>query len=275
MWGITKGIGFKLNLIALFNTFTAAKQAFYIFCKVRGGRIKQDQEALLSPARDQQLLVHNKRIQTYFWEGTGPLVLLVHGWESNTHRWWKLIADLQEQDFAICAFDAPAHGDSEGTIMNVALYTEALEIVTQHYKPVYQIAHSIGALTSIYHYKKFAPQHIEKLITLGSASELSDIMKDYQQLLGLSERIMKALERYIISQYGFGFEEFSGAAFAKAISIPGLLIHDKEDTIVPVKASRAIASQWKDSRYIETEGLGHSLYQDKIRQTIIRFLQEA
>jgi len=272
---ITKGIGFKLNVIAIFNITASAKQAFNVFCTVRGGRIKQEQEPLLTAARDQRLVVENKKIQTYFWKGRGPLVLLVHGWESNTHRWWKLITDLQENDFAICAFDAPAHGGSEGVIMNVALYAGALEVVTQYYKPVYQVAHSIGGLTSIYHYNKYRPEHIQRMAVLGSASELSDIMQDYQKLLGLSNRVMKALEQHIISKYGFSFEEFSGATFAKEITVPGLLIHDKEDTIVPVKASRAISLQWKNSHYIETEGLGHSLYQDKIRQTIIRFLQEA
>ena len=273
-WAIPKAIGLRLNSIALFAPVIAARQAFYIFCKVRRGRVKPKQQSFLHPARDQQLVSNGKKIQTYFWKGEGPLVLLIHGWESNTHRWWKLIADLQKHGFTICAFDAPAHGDSEGKLMNIALYIQALEIVTQHYKPRFHVAHSVGALTTIYYYKQYTPAHIQKIVALGAASELSDIMEDYQQLLGLTERVMKALEHLIKDTYGFNFAEVSGATFAKAISIPGLVIHDKEDCIVPVKASRAIAAQWENSRYIETEGLGHSLYQDEIRQTIIQFLEE-
>ena len=269
---LPKLIGQYLNVLALFSSKTAAYKAFMIFCTVRRGRIKEEQKALLTPARDTRILVDKNEVQTYHWPGSGPKVLLVHGWESNTHRWWKLIQDLQQERYDIYAFDAPGHGASSGKILNVPLYTRALQAVTQHYKPQYQVAHSIGALTTLFHFHKHQPTHIEKMVTLGSASELSEIMTEYQEILGLSRRIMKALEVYTIRSFGFTFTEFSGIAFAKAVTVPGLVIHDRDDTITPVKSSRAIHKSWDKSQYIETEGLGHSLYQNEVRQSILDFL---
>ena len=271
---LPKLIGKYINTLSLFSKRRAAEKAFDIFCTVRRGRIKEDQKEFLFPAKDTQLVVDGNPVQTYHWYGTGAKVLLIHGWESNTHRWWKLIADLQQLDYDIYAFDAPAHGASSGTLLNVPLYTKALEAVTSHYKPDYHIAHSIGGLTAIYHYHTHKPKHVSKMVTLGAASELSEIMVDYQHILGLSNKVMHALEHHLERNYGFTFKQFSGAAFAKSITVPGLIIHDKDDTITPVAASRAIHNNWKNSNYIETTGLGHSLYQDEIRQAILKFLKQ-
>ena len=270
---IPKILGIQVNVLAVFAPQKAGKKAFDIFCKVRGGRIKEEQKELLDPAKFERLSVNDKSIQTYHWRGDGSKVLLIHGWESNTHRWWKLIADLKKFDYDIYAFDAPAHGASQGRLLNIPLYTEALEVVTNRYLPKYHIAHSIGALTSIYQFYKHQPKHVEKIVALGSASELGEIMENYRRFLTLSSKTMKALEQYILENLGFRFQEFSGAAFAKHVSVPGLIIHDKDDKITPVHASQHIHQNWINSQYIETTGLGHSLYQLEVREAVLSFIE--
>ena len=251
----------------------AARKAFLIFCTPRGGRIKDFQKELLDPAKDKTFQLNpSTTIQSYHWPGSGPTVLLIHGWESNSHRWWKLIDELKEAQYNIVAFDAPAHGNSSGKILNVPLYTAGLDMISQHYKPSIHIGHSIGGLTNVYHYYKHQPAHVQKLVILGAASELTEIMKDYQSILGMQNRVMSGLNELVQERFGFSIREFSGYAFAKAISIPGLIIHDKLDKITPVAASRGIHKNWKNSTYIETTGLGHSLYQDKVRKEILNYI---
>lgn len=257
----------------MWSTKMAAQRAFLIFCTPRSGRVKEDQKPYLDTAKDLQLTVNNTvTVQTYRWEGSGPTVLLIHGWESNAHRWHMLIKELQKQDYNIIAFDAPGHGNSSGKILNVPLYTDSLEVVSQHYQPTYHIGHSIGGLTTVYHYHKHQPAYIKKLVILGAAAQLSEIMEDYQNILGMKNKVMRGLDALIQQRFGFSFHEFSGYAFARSIKVPGLIIHDTYDKITPVEASRGIHKNWKDSTYIETSGLGHSLYQDEVRQHIITFL---
>ncbi len=270
---LPKLLGTHINALSMWSTKMAAQRAFLIFCTPRSGRVKEDQKSYLNAAKDLQLTVNNEvTIQTYRWEGKGPTVLLIHGWESNAYRWHMLIKELQKQDYTIIAFDAPGHGNSSGKILNVPLYTDSLEVVSQHYRPSYHIGHSIGGLTTVYHYHKHHPAYIKKLVILGAAAQLSEIMKDYQNILGMKNKVMQGLDTLIQQRFGFSFHEFSGYAFAQSIHVPGLIIHDTYDKITPVEASRGIHKNWKDSTYIETSGLGHSLYQDEVRQHIITFL---
>jgi pimeloyl-ACP methyl ester carboxylesterase len=270
---LPKAIGAQINVTALWSKKSAAKKAFLIFCMPRKGRSTPEQLAYLNSATQEEIAIDKKvSVQTYHWKGKGKTVLLVHGWESNAHRWWKLIDVLLQRDYNIIAFDAPGHGSSKGRLLNVPLYTKCLEHITQRFKPEIHIGHSIGGLTNIYHFHTYAPAHLKKMVVLGAPSELSEIMSDYQKILGMTDRVMRALDLHIQEQFGFPIASFSGAAFAKAITIPGLIIHDKHDTIAPVTASRTFHKNWPKSNYIETEGLGHSLYQDEVRTAIIDFI---
>jgi pimeloyl-ACP methyl ester carboxylesterase len=266
-------IGAQINVLALWNKEAAAKKAFLIFSLPRKGRTLPEQQEYLNTAQQEQISIDDKvTIHTYHWKGNGKTVLLIHGWESNAHRWWKLIDELRKKEYNIIAFDAPGHGNSKGKIFNVPLYTKCLEAITQHYKPEIHIGHSVGGLTNIYHFYKHAPAHIHKMVVLGAPSELHEIMSDYQKILGMTNHVMRALDEYINERFGFSIDAFSGSAFAKAITVPGLIIHDKLDVIAPVTASRAFHKNWEKSSYIETEGFGHSLYQDEVRKAIIDFI---
>ena len=121
---LPKILGTHINALSIWSKRAAARRAFLVFCTPRGGRIKENQKELLDAAKDKIITISDAvKIQTYKWEGTGPTILLIHGWESNSHRWYKLIEALQKESYTIIAFDAPAHGNSSGKILNVPLYS--------------------------------------------------------------------------------------------------------------------------------------------------------
>lgn len=51
--------------------------------------------------------------KVYFW-GEGPLVTLVHGWESRGSAFHKWIPLFVESGFRVMGWDGPAHGESPG-----------------------------------------------------------------------------------------------------------------------------------------------------------------
>ncbi|TVZ51665.1 alpha/beta hydrolase [Dokdonia sp. Hel_I_53] len=270
---LPRAIGAKINTISLYDKKKASKIAFNIFCTPRAGKVSEEQEAYLKGAKSIKLKTSKNELQSYHWPGKGKKVLLIHGWESNTYRWHLLIKDLKERDYDIYAIDAPAHGHSKGNILYVTLYAEAIQSAVQAFKPEMIVAHSIGSLATIFHNFHYKNTDLSKIVLLGPASELSEIMSDYQKILRLNERTMKALEKLVVKRFGFNFKDFSGAAFAKAIKTPTLLIHDKFDRITPIEASRAIHKNITNSKLIETEGFGHSLYQQEVRDEILKFIE--
>lgn len=270
---IPRLLGFYLNLLALIAPKKAARKAFFIFCKVRKGRVKPVQEAYLEQARHQVEEVAGHRVQSYYWPGEGPAVLLIHGWESNTFRWRNLIGHLREGGFQIYAFDAPAHGYSSGTYLHVPLYTQCVEHMVQKYHPRHIVGHSVGGMTALYHAHRHPNEKVARIVTIGSPSEFYEIMEQYQEILGFNDRVMKALDTFVFEEFGFHVHEFSTSRFAREIPKKGLLLHDKKDAIAPYHASVRVHQNWKDSVLIETEGLGHSMHQDEVNQSIVRFLQ--
>lgn len=270
---LPKIYGGYFNTLVHFSENKISKTAFNLFCTPRKGKVLPKQKSFLEDAKDTILETNNIVIQTYKWKGSGPTVLLMHGWESNTFRWRDFIPKLLAEHYNVIAMDAPAHGYSKGKTLTLPLYAECAQKVIETYSPKYIIGHSFGGMTMIYNQYKYPNPNIEKLVSLAAPSELSDFMFQYQSMLGLSAKVMRGMENYFVTRFGFRFAKFSGSLFVKNFTKKGLLIHDELDAIAPIWSSEKVHSNWKGSQFIKTKGLGHSLHQDKVRNQVIEFLK--
>jgi pimeloyl-ACP methyl ester carboxylesterase len=261
------------NLVAFFSPDYAGKLAFETFAKVRKGRVKPEQQEYLNQARHSTEDVEGNQIQTYQWAGSGPRVLLVHGWESNSFRWHKLIEVLRTADFHVIAFDAPAHGYSTGKILHVPMYTECVEHMVQRFDPRYIIGHSVGGMTALYHAHRHPNESVEKVVTIGSPAEFEAIARSYQHMLGFNDRVLNAFDAVIYNEFGFHIHEFATPEFIRGNPKKGLLLHDKLDSIAPFHASQKVHEAWENSVLIPTEGLGHSMHQADVNREIVEFLK--
>ncbi len=270
---LPRAYGAYFNFLVLFNTKRAAHKAFTLFCTPRKGKVLPAQASYLQEAENGVERIGDLRIQIYKWAGQKETILLLHGWESNSFRWRNLIGFLQKENYNVIAFDAPAHGKSSGTIFTAPLYAECIHHLVQVHHPEYLIAHSFGGMAALYHQYKFPDNPLKKIITIGSPSELSQLMKVYRELLKYNNRVAKALDAYFIDHFGFAINDFSTASFARKIAISGLLIHDVYDKVTPLIASESVHANWKESKLIKTEGFGHSMHQDQVSEEIVDFLK--
>lgn len=262
-----------LNLIALFSKRKAAQTAFDIFTTVRKGRVKSIQKEYLEAAKFTVEEVLGQQIQSYRWHGKKETVLLLHGWESNTYRWRNLIKKLREHDFDILAFDAPGHGYSAGKKLHVPLYANTTRHFLNKYRPTHVVAHSVGGMTILYDHYRNPTSSVEKIITIGSPCDFSEIMDHFQKILKFNNRVMKAMDEYLKEWFGLHIDEFSSARFVANNTKKGLLFHDKKDLQVPFSASEKVHRHWPDSQLVATEGLGHSMHQEEVNEKIVAFLE--
>lgn len=269
---LPKLMGFRLMSLYKIKPEKAVYKAFKLFCTPRGGFVKPHQKDFLNAHKAEQLPFKKIKIQTYRWEGSGTKVLLLHGWDSHTFRWKDLIKHLKSKDFDIMAFDAPAHGNSEGNLLSVPIYNEVLNEVFKNFMPEILIGHSMGGMTAIFNQYNKPEPYIKKLVLLGAPSDLKRIMDGFQKILGLSNKFMSATENYFKQRYGYRFEEFNSEDFAKNIKLPCLIIHDKYDKIVPYNEAYDINGVLENSELMITEGAGHSLHKSKIYKRILDFL---
>ncbi|WP_369765577.1 alpha/beta fold hydrolase [Flavobacterium sp. WC2429] len=272
----TKSIGLYINFLSFVSPDKATQLAYSLFSEPREGRLTKSKLPKILRETESRTFKHNDEyFQTYTWKGNDTVILLVHGWESNASRWKKMLPYLKESGSTIIAIDAPAHGLSSGKEFNIPQYATFIDIVVQEFKPQYLIGHSLGGKTCLYYQSKYQNDSIEKMVILGAPSDFKIILNNYIKMLSLNSTISKGLETHYLNHFKLKLEHFSGKLFASKIKTKGLIAHDTDDTIVLFEEGKKIASTWKDSIFIETNGLGHSLHGDELYKKVSEFLFES
>jgi esterase/lipase len=269
----TKSYGAYINLLCLFAPKKATLLAFSLFSHPRKGKLTTTQlPSFLAEAEKEIFDKDGQAIQTYIWRGNEKIIFLLHGWESNTARWKKLIPHLLETGHTIIAIDAPAHGLSEGKEFNVIRYAASINIVAKKYSPNYIIGHSIGGKASLYYQATYNNPTVEKMVLLGAPSDYAIIFKNYVGLLRLSSRMEQLIHQHYWDRFQIKVAEFSAQYYAQSITAKGLLLHDLDDKVVLHDESQKINHYWKASVLETTQGLGHSLQNKIVYKKIVDFL---
>lgn len=269
---IVKLVGGYINLLSYASKPYAANKALNLFMQPRAGNINEEQHDFLDTAYQEELSYEDYPIMTYRWLGKKQTILLVHGWESNAARWKKLIGTLKKKGFYVIALDAPAHGRSGSKVFNAILYAEFINVVAQRFSPDIIIGHSVGGMASALFQHKYRFAKLKKIILLGAPSEFKDIMKRYTDMLSYNQRVISELEHTIVERFGSSADTFSTARFLSSIESEGLIIHDKNDPIIPYNDALRIKDSFKNSRLITTKGLGHSLNHASVAEHIYAFI---
>lgn len=271
---IPKMYGFYFNSLHLLSKEKAAAVALKVFSTPRKGKVLDHQKDFLSTARTQQIAFEDGLFMLYHWKGNGPTVLLNHGWESNSFRWKYLVDPLRELDYNIISLDAPAHGNSDGAIFTAVKYSRIIKTTMDLYEPEIVIAHSVGAMATIFQESKNPHAFLKKLILLGSPNRLDVIMKNYQELVSFNDGVYKSLDLLLKKDFGYHIKNFNVSDFAKKVAAPTLVVHNPHDLIVPFEAMKEIASAMPDAVTYTSETGGHSLYTPEVIDQVIKFLKK-
>ena len=268
-----KSVGSYINFLSYVRPQKALELSYALFSQPRIGRLQKETLPKVLRNTETETFHHNEHhFQTYIWKGNETKILLVHGWESNASRWKKTLPHLQKSGSTIIAIDAPAHGQSSGREFNVPLYAEFINKAVEKYQPEIIIGHSIGGAACVYHQYLFPNTSINKMVILGAPSDLKTLIDNYISMLSLNTKMLPLLESKFINRFNFKLEDFSGQKFASQFTIPGFIAHDTSDKIVAFEEGKKIASNWKNSQFIETKGLGHGMHDDELYQKVIEFL---
>ncbi|MCI9846425.1 alpha/beta hydrolase [Flavobacterium pectinovorum] len=198
----------------------------------------------------------NKNITVYEYIKSEKKVLLVHGWSGRGTQLFKIADALLEKGYAVVSFDAPAHGKSKGNSTIMSEFIESiLEIENLYGTFDIAIGHSLGGMSVLNSVK--SGLNVKKAVVIGSGDIVQDILDDFILKLGLKTEISIRLRDYFENKYQVKMDDFSAYKAAAELEIPVLVIHDKDDPEVPVKAGIHIHEHLKKGSLFLTEGLGH------------------
>ena len=261
-----------INGLGFFSKDKAASFALRLFTTPLKGFIKKDQLEFLDSAFQEEFEYNSIPITTYRWPGNSKTILLVHGWESNSARWEKLIYQLKAKNYNIIALDAPAHGNSGSKRFTAVLYSEFINVVTQRFQPEIIVAHSVGGMATTFAFEKYKFTSVEKLVLIGSPSEFKGVLDRYTKLLNINKRVSKHLELLIQKKFNKLPDEFSTAISSRMLDVEGLIIHDETDPVIPFSDALEIKKNFVNSKLISTKNMGHSLNNEKVHDLIKEFL---
>jgi pimeloyl-ACP methyl ester carboxylesterase len=268
-----RAIRLALNGSYRFSKRLAGQWCYRVLAKPPRKVILPPEKEFLMTAQQNILPVGIMNIQTYHWPGSGPKVLLAHGWNSHSGRWQALASQLISTGYDVYALDAPAHGASFGGSFAVIYYGEVLANFADILKPEIIIGHSAGGMATAYYLRHFPEiHHPDKLVLLSTPAELNHFMESFRKVIGIKKAVIDAMEKAFTQRFGKSFDYFSIADFVQNFRVPGLIIHDELDDIAPVQGAYQLANNWANSELLITNGLGHSVQHEQVRKRILDWL---
>jgi len=198
----------------------------------------------------------NKEVVIYQYGDSEKKILLSHGWSGRGTHLYKIADELLKAGYSTISFDAPAHGKSPGKTTIMSEFVETILEIEKQFGPFEAaVGHSLGGMSLLNAIKKGLA--INRLAIIGSGDVIQDILDDFVAKLDLKPSTSTQLRLHFEKKYGEEMDNYSAYKSSMEIAIPVLVIHDKNDDEVPVKAALHIYKHLKNGQLFLTEGLGH------------------
>ena len=272
-----KLVRFGFNTIGRIFPEKASQIAIKLFGTPRLRARHKVSDDLIDGAKKSSILVNKLNIKLYEWGAGDKTVLLVHGWESRGTALRTFVPNIIEAGFKVIAFDAPAHGDSDGKHATLLSFAEVISTIIKQSGNIHSIiAHSFGGPTSIYAIANMGiKQSIPKVVLVATPSKISVPVNQAIDILNLSPKTTVKFIQKLEDILQMPIAELTVANFAKKADIKEvLIIHDKKDKMVSINSAMAHFKAFKQSQLVTTEGLGHYLIMKdkKVIDLITRFI---
>lgn len=215
-----------------------------------------------------------KEIVLYHYGNSAKKVLLVHGWSGRGTQLVKIADEMLKLGYMTLSFDAPAHGKSKGNSSIMTEFIASILEIDKQYGPFeFAIGHSLGGMSVLNAIKQNL--QVKKAVIIGSGDIIQDIIDDFIGKLKLKPEYGVKLKDHFEAKFGGKMNDYSAYKAAEKTEIPVLIVHDKDDDDVSVKAAYHIQKHLKNSEIMITEGLGHRkiLGDDNVIQKIIEFIK--
>ena len=274
----------KFKTLGRVSPQKAAEAAFQLFCTPYSGKPRREVPAIFHKAKKLSVSVNELTVNGFEWmpanehSGAGsPLktILLCHGFDSFSYRFEAYVQDLLKEGCRVLAFDAPAHGISDGKRFTVLLYKKMLLEVEKQFGPFHGImAHSLGALAVGLAMEEWKKPDV-KLALIAPATETSRAIQQFFTLFPVDEKTYTTFIQLLENLGGQPVSWYSMTRLIPVLANPVLWLHDTQDRVCPFEDTIPVrALKLPNVHFIETTGLGHSkIYRDgDIQKRIINFL---
>ena len=265
----------KFKVITFISKRKAAEKAFELFSTPFARSKRKDEP---KSAEELNFIVNNLNVKGHRWNyEQQKKALILHGFGSAAYKFERYVALLVKKGYEVLAFDAPAHGDSEGKLTNAIEYSEMIKKVIELYGPVDSfIAHSFGGIALSLAMENLPHDCNTKIVFIAPATETTSAVDGAFAMLKIKDKAVRAaFDTIVFEKSGKQTEWFSIRRAVNNIKAQILWIHDEDDDITPLSdALKVKEDNHNHIHFVITKGLGHrKIYHDKVvKKTIENFL---
>lgn len=251
---------FRFSSFGMLFPKSTTELGYKIFATPRSRAKHWKTDAVIDAAHIEDLMFEGLKIKTYSW-GTGDkIILLVHGWLSRGTALRMFVNPLLKLGYKIIAFDAPAHGDSEGTQLNMVTNARVIaQIIEKNGGTLHgAIAHSFGCSSVIFTLQHINPSLVvHRVVLLAAPPRIAVILQGFMNSVAMTAKLRDyAIKKFLVINPHL--QTFDTAHSESKVKIDKLLIvHDTQDYVTPISTAQDIEKNWKNAHLIITEGFGH------------------
>jgi pimeloyl-ACP methyl ester carboxylesterase len=211
--------------------------------------------ALPLGAEELDVAVDGRRIAA--WRcGTGPAVLLMHGWGGSSTQLGRLVPPLLQRGFSVVGLDAPAHGRSGGRMASLPEFARALGAVARAAGPIHAlVGHSLGAAAAALAVSEGV--EARRLVLVGSAADPTRWARAFAARFRIPAAAMDSMGRRSERRLRFRWSELHLGRLLQGFGGRVLFVHDRQDRETRWSDAFEVARHLGDARVVLTEGLGH------------------
>jgi len=261
----------RIKFIALskLSPARAVKKAVKVFFTPRKHALKPVEYEIKKVAVKKEL---NSGAIYYTW-GEGRPVVFIHGWEGRATQVSSILNELK-YEYQVIAVDAPAHGDSPGTMSHPGLFVDTLFELVDEIGPVHAIVgHSMGGGSAVY--AAMSGIEAERIISIAGPSNFFDVVDGFANFIGLKGKakldFLSFSERFV----GIPYMQMTPEDFTYNPTPSLLILHDELDNEIDIRHAMSYDQSLPNLKVEVSRGLGHRkiLYSEETARKISNFLK--
>jgi len=188
---------------------------------------------LLGRARAFTVTSEGRPVRAWQW-GSGPVVLLVHGWGGAGGRFSAFVDPIVAAGFSAVTYDGPGHGLTGRGRSSAPQLARALAAVVEEVgHPHAIVAHSLGGtVTAIALSTGLEPRRV---VLLAPVSNAVGFVDRFGRALRLGPGTLAALRSRSERRIRFQWDQLDVIPVVSRAKSPALVVHDRNDETVSIR----------------------------------------
>ena len=267
-----------IKILSTISPSMVAEIAYSTLTNPQRKKLRAHELEFLDKAQKEKIKFGEFDIQTYKWgKPEGEKILLIHGWEGQAGNFTDIINELLKNHYYIISFDGPSHGFSSKGKTSLFEFSDLVGKMIKDYGCKKLISHSFGGVATTYALYRNKDVEIDKYILLTTPDTFKQRIDDVGKSVGITQKVKSKLIEKLENEIKINVSHANVSSFVKEINVKkSLIIHDKNDKVIPIEQSKNVYKNWKVCSFKEIEGTGHFriLRDSSVIEAVTNFMTE-